>query len=405
MAGRTSAWASRRRGCATARRSGRTSRATWWCAGRRGVRASCAGDEPRDLPLAEVVRRHRGKQGHENVKGPLVDKHHPPCRGQRANRFHAAGHMLLRAVQYRLLPKARRHGIRPGAIWCTVARLVTSGGRSLLFASHAPGLAVPQPAARRLDPATPPDRSFRRPFDAACPAAADALGLYVPVPDSRCHLAAPMHDRPPLWAHVHGTPARALTGDQGELRSAVFQYNPLNYSSLAMTRPTARRRHAAMGQGQRNRGSTTFARAPSTMACGVGPRRQDQFVPNRAHNLWRTEKRLQAGGSAAWVRSSASGRRARLRQRKVLHTWQGPGGCLLYTPGARDAGVDSEAGPSAAHHSAEHTSDPHRKAGVPRTPISLASCLHQTTSAPRKATQRTCVPGPARMWCWSLGWC
>ena len=47
-----------------------------------------------------------------------LDLHHPPCRGYRANQaFYAYGrmaHLLLRAVQYRLLPKAaRRHGIRP----------------------------------------------------------------------------------------------------------------------------------------------------------------------------------------------------------------------------------------------------------------------------------------------------
>ena len=72
-----------------------------------------------------------------------MDLHHPPCRGYRANQaFYAYGrmaHMLLRAVQYRLLPKtARRHGIRPLVrhVMRTVARLVTSGRRrSLLFAS------------------------------------------------------------------------------------------------------------------------------------------------------------------------------------------------------------------------------------------------------------------------------
>ena len=105
-----------------------------------------------DLPLAEVVRRHRSKQGSaltgrfgNAFKSPLADMdlHHPPCRGYRANQaFHAYGrmaHMLLRAVQYRLLPKAaRRHGIRPLVrhMVRTVARLVTSGRRrSLLFAS------------------------------------------------------------------------------------------------------------------------------------------------------------------------------------------------------------------------------------------------------------------------------
>ena len=42
-----------------------------------------------DLPLEELVRRHRGKQGQENAcKGPLLDMdlHHPPCRSYRANR-------------------------------------------------------------------------------------------------------------------------------------------------------------------------------------------------------------------------------------------------------------------------------------------------------------------------------
>ncbi len=74
-----------------------------------------------DLPLKELVLRHRGKQGQENAfKGPLrdMDLHHPPCRGYRANQaFYALGQIaqvLLRAVQYGALPKsARRHGIRP----------------------------------------------------------------------------------------------------------------------------------------------------------------------------------------------------------------------------------------------------------------------------------------------------
>jgi hypothetical protein len=73
-----------------------------------------------DLPLAEVVRRHRGKQGQENAhKGPLIDLdlHHPPCRTLLANQaFYTAGQIaqiLLLAVQYELLPKsARKHGLR-----------------------------------------------------------------------------------------------------------------------------------------------------------------------------------------------------------------------------------------------------------------------------------------------------
>ena len=74
-----------------------------------------------DLPLKELVSRHRGKQGWENAfKGSLrdMDPHHPPCRGYWANRaFHAPGQIaqvLPRAVRYGALPKkARRHGIRP----------------------------------------------------------------------------------------------------------------------------------------------------------------------------------------------------------------------------------------------------------------------------------------------------
>ena len=74
-----------------------------------------------DLPLADLVGRHRGKQGQENAfKGPLTDLglHHPPCRGYRANQaFYALGwiaQVLLRAVQFTALPtRARRHGLRP----------------------------------------------------------------------------------------------------------------------------------------------------------------------------------------------------------------------------------------------------------------------------------------------------
>jgi hypothetical protein len=73
-----------------------------------------------DLALAEIVRRHRGKQGQENaLKGPLIhlDLHHPPCGVFNANRaFYAAGQIaqiLLVALQMKLLPvEARRHGIR-----------------------------------------------------------------------------------------------------------------------------------------------------------------------------------------------------------------------------------------------------------------------------------------------------
>jgi len=73
-----------------------------------------------DLALAEIVKRHRGKQGQENaLKGPLIhlDLHHPPCGSFMANRaFYTAGQVaqnLLVALQMNLLPKeARKHGIR-----------------------------------------------------------------------------------------------------------------------------------------------------------------------------------------------------------------------------------------------------------------------------------------------------
>ena len=95
-----------------------------------------------DLPLKELVRRHRGKQRQENAcKGPLVELglHHPPCRGYRANQaFHACGQLaqlLLVAMQYGLLPKAaRKHGLRPLVRHAvrTVARLVRTGRRWVL---------------------------------------------------------------------------------------------------------------------------------------------------------------------------------------------------------------------------------------------------------------------------------
>ena len=97
-----------------------------------------------DLDVAELVRRHRGKQGHENAfKGPLIDLdlHHPPCRRFLANQaFYACGQiaqLLLRAVQYELLPvAARAHGLRTliRHLIRTVARLVHTGRRRLDFA-------------------------------------------------------------------------------------------------------------------------------------------------------------------------------------------------------------------------------------------------------------------------------
>lgn len=92
-----------------------------------------------DLPVAELVRRHRGKQGQENAfKGPLIemDLHHPPCRRFAANQaFYACGQiaqLLLVAMQYEWLPPpARRHGLRPliRYLMRSVARLVKTGRR------------------------------------------------------------------------------------------------------------------------------------------------------------------------------------------------------------------------------------------------------------------------------------
>jgi hypothetical protein len=73
-----------------------------------------------DLPIQELIRRHRGKMGQENAqKGPLIDLdlHHPPCSRFEANRaFYATGQIaqiLLVATQFLLLPaSARGHGLR-----------------------------------------------------------------------------------------------------------------------------------------------------------------------------------------------------------------------------------------------------------------------------------------------------
>ena len=92
-----------------------------------------------DLPVDELVRRHRGKQGQENAfKGPLIemDLHHPPCRRFAANQaFYACGQiaqLLLMAMQYQWLPEpARKHGLRPliRYLMRSVARLVKTGRR------------------------------------------------------------------------------------------------------------------------------------------------------------------------------------------------------------------------------------------------------------------------------------
>ena len=95
-----------------------------------------------DLPLKELVLRHRGKQGQDNAfKGPLrdMDLHHPPCRSYGANQaFYALGWIvqaLLRAVQFTARPKkARGHGTRQAIrhVMRTAAHMVRTARRTCL---------------------------------------------------------------------------------------------------------------------------------------------------------------------------------------------------------------------------------------------------------------------------------
>jgi len=115
-----------------------------------------------DLPLEELVRRHRGKQGQENAqKGPLIelDLHHPPCLRLCANQaFYTAAQLaqiLLCALQYKVLPaSARRHGIRTiiRDLVRVPARLVRHGRRwTVRFAKTVLRLDWLAHAADRLD--------------------------------------------------------------------------------------------------------------------------------------------------------------------------------------------------------------------------------------------------------------
>ena len=101
-----------------------------------------------ELPIEELVKRHRAKQGQENAfKGPLIelDLHHPPCRKFIANQaFYLCGQIaqvMLKAVQYQCLPiTARKHGIRPIIRYLirSVAKLTRSGRRwTLRFCKNA----------------------------------------------------------------------------------------------------------------------------------------------------------------------------------------------------------------------------------------------------------------------------
>ncbi len=97
------------------------------------------------LPVAELVRRHRGQQGQENAfQGPLTDLglQHPPCRSHAAHQgFYLGGQiaqLLLRLLQYQALPSAaRQHGLRPliRCFVCSVGRLTRSARRLRLLCS------------------------------------------------------------------------------------------------------------------------------------------------------------------------------------------------------------------------------------------------------------------------------
>ena len=92
-----------------------------------------------DLPLPELVHRHRGKQGFENgFKGPLVemDLHHPPSRSLCGNQvYYLCGliaQQLLCFVQFHLLDDdARGVGLRPliRDVMRTVAKVTRSARR------------------------------------------------------------------------------------------------------------------------------------------------------------------------------------------------------------------------------------------------------------------------------------
>ncbi len=77
-----------------------------------------------DLGLTELVRRHRQKQGQENIlKGPLRDLglHHPPCQRFVANQaYYTLGqiaYLLIVGMQYNLLPEEAKR-CRP----CTIIK-------------------------------------------------------------------------------------------------------------------------------------------------------------------------------------------------------------------------------------------------------------------------------------------
>ncbi len=73
------------------------------------------------LPLAELVRRHRDKQGQENAfKGPLtdLDLQHPPCRSHAAQQGFSLGGQIAQLLLWLLPDAARQPGLRPLIRYC-----------------------------------------------------------------------------------------------------------------------------------------------------------------------------------------------------------------------------------------------------------------------------------------------
>ncbi len=118
------------------------------------------------LPLAELGRRHRGKQGQEPAfQGPLPDLglQPPPCRSHAAQQgFYLGGQiaqLLLRLLPYQVLPSAARQpGLRPLIRYCvgSVGRLRLLCNRSNLRWNWL------LPAASRMEPGLGPDSPLKQ---------------------------------------------------------------------------------------------------------------------------------------------------------------------------------------------------------------------------------------------------
>ncbi len=80
------------------------------------------------LPLAELVRRHRGQQGQEPVfQGPLTDLglQPPPCHSPATQQgFHLDAGIAQQLLPHQVLPSAaRQHGLRPLTQYCVCSAL------------------------------------------------------------------------------------------------------------------------------------------------------------------------------------------------------------------------------------------------------------------------------------------